>query len=32
MKKIVAGYTYAIFTIGVMNDTNLDKIDDKGYR
>ena len=25
-------YTYAIVTIGVMNDTNLDKIDDKGYR
>ena len=25
-------YTYAIVTIGVMSDTNLDKIDDKGYR
>jgi predicted DNA-binding protein with PD1-like motif len=25
-------YTYAIVTIGVMNGTNLDKIDDKGYR
>jgi predicted DNA-binding protein with PD1-like motif len=25
-------YTYAIVTIGVMNDTNLDKIDDKTYR
>jgi predicted DNA-binding protein with PD1-like motif len=25
-------YTYAIVTVGVMNDTNLDKIDDKGYR
>jgi hypothetical protein len=23
---------YAIVTIGVMNGTNLDKIDDKGYR
>jgi hypothetical protein len=32
MKKVVAGYTYAIVTIGAMNDTNLDKIDDKGYR
>jgi predicted DNA-binding protein with PD1-like motif len=38
--KVIAGhmeagnevYTYAIVTIGVMNDTNLDKIDDKGYR
>lgn len=25
-------YTYAIVTIGVMSDTNLDKIDDKTYR
>ena len=25
-------YTYAIVTIGVMNGTNLDKIDDKTYR
>ena len=25
-------YTYAIVTIGVMNGTNLDKIDDKAYR
>ena len=25
-------YTYAIVTIGVMNDTNLEKIDDKTYR
>jgi predicted DNA-binding protein with PD1-like motif len=25
-------YTYGIVTIGVMNATNLDKIDDKGYR
>jgi predicted DNA-binding protein with PD1-like motif len=25
-------YTYAIVTIGVMNETNLDKIDDKTYR
>lgn len=38
--KVIAGhveernevYTYAIVTIGVMNGTNLDKIDDKGYR
>jgi hypothetical protein len=38
--KVIAGhleannevYTYAIVTIGVMDDTNLDKIDDKGYR
>lgn len=38
--KVIAGhveehnevFTYAIVTIGVMNDTNLDKIDDKGYR
>ncbi len=38
--KVIAGhleadnevYTYAIVTIGVMNDTNLDKIDDKAYR
>lgn len=38
--KVIAGhveegnevYTYAIVTIGVMHDTNLDKIDDKGYR
>jgi hypothetical protein len=38
--RVVAGhieesnevYTYAIVTIGVMNDTNLDKIDDKTYR
>ena len=38
--KVIAGhveagnevYTYAIVTIGVMNDTNLDKIDDKTYR
>jgi hypothetical protein len=37
--KVIAGhieegnevYTYAIVTIGVMSDTNLDKIDDKGY-
>lgn len=25
-------YTYGIVTIGVMNATNLEKIDDKGYR
>jgi len=25
-------FTYAIVTIGVMNETNLDKIDDKAYR
>lgn len=25
-------YTFAIVTIGVMNDTNLDKIDDETYR
>jgi predicted DNA-binding protein with PD1-like motif len=25
-------YTYAIVTVGVMNDTNLAHIDDKGYR
>ncbi|HKO19452.1 MAG TPA: PPC domain-containing DNA-binding protein [Acidobacteriaceae bacterium] len=38
--KVIAGhveegndvFTYAIVTIGVMNATNLDKIDDKGYR
>jgi predicted DNA-binding protein with PD1-like motif len=38
--KVIAGhveagnevYTYAIVTIGVMNGTNLDKIDDKTYR
>jgi predicted DNA-binding protein with PD1-like motif len=38
--KVIAGhieagnevYTYAIITIGVMNGTNLDKIDDKTYR
>ncbi|HEX3572591.1 MAG TPA: hypothetical protein VHU44_17365 [Acidobacteriaceae bacterium] len=38
--KVIAGhveegnevYTYAIVTIGVMSGTNLDKIDDKGYR
>lgn len=38
--RVVAGhveesnqvYTYAIVTIGVMSDTNLDKIDDKTYR
>jgi len=38
--KVIAGhmeagnevYTYAIVTVGVMNGTNLDKIDDKGYR
>lgn len=38
--KVIAGhveernevFTYAIVTIGVMNPTNLDKIDDKGYR
>jgi predicted DNA-binding protein with PD1-like motif len=38
--KVIAGhveegnevYTYAIVTIGVMNETNFDKIDDKGYR
>ncbi len=38
--KVIAGhmeagnevYTYAIVTVGVMNDTDLDKIDDKGYR
>jgi predicted DNA-binding protein with PD1-like motif len=38
--KVIAGhveegnevYTYAIVTIGVMNGTNLDKIDNKGYR
>jgi len=38
--KVIAGhveagnevYTYAIVTIGVMNDTNLYKIDDKTYR
>lgn len=39
-ERVIAGhveegnevYTYAIVTIGVMNGTNLDKIDDKGYR
>jgi predicted DNA-binding protein with PD1-like motif len=39
-ERVIAGhleaenevYTYAIVTIGVMNDTNLDKIDDKTYR
>jgi len=39
-EKVIAGhleadnevYTYAIVTIGVMSDTNLDKIDDKTYR
>jgi predicted DNA-binding protein with PD1-like motif len=38
--KVIAGhiendnevYTYAIVTIGVMNGTNLGKIDDKAYR
>ena len=38
--KVIAGhmeagnevYTYAIVTIGVMNGTNLNKIDDKTYR
>jgi predicted DNA-binding protein with PD1-like motif len=25
-------FTFAIVTIGVMNDTNLDKVDDKTYR
>ena len=38
--KVIAGhlepenevYTYAVVTIGVMNDTDLDKIDDKAYR
>ncbi len=38
--KVIAGhveagnqvYTYAIVTIGVMNDTDLDRIDDKTYR
>jgi predicted DNA-binding protein with PD1-like motif len=25
-------YTYGIVTIGVMNTTNLETIDDKGYR
>jgi len=38
--KVIAGhveagnevFTYAIVTIGVMNETNLDKIDDKAYR
>jgi predicted DNA-binding protein with PD1-like motif len=25
-------FTFAVVTIGVMNDTNLDKIDDKTYR
>ena len=38
--KVIAGhmesgnevYTYAIITIGVMNGTKLDKIDDKTYR
>jgi hypothetical protein len=25
-------FTFAIVTIGVMNGTNLDKIDDKTYR
>jgi len=38
--KVIAGhveegnevYTYAIVTIGVMNGTNLEKIDDKTYR
>lgn len=25
-------YTYAIVTVGVMSDTNLNHIDDKGYR
>lgn len=38
--RVVAGhleesnqvYTYAIVTIGVMSDANLDKIDDKTYR
>src|SRR5438874_6036060 len=38
--KVIAGhveegnevYTYAIVTIGAMNGTSLDRIDDKGYR
>jgi predicted DNA-binding protein with PD1-like motif len=38
--KVIAGhlepgtevFTFAIVTIGVMNDTNLDRVDDKTYR
>ena len=38
--KVIAGhveehnevYTFAIITVGVMNDANLDKVDDRAYR